>query len=219
MAVSEITGRRYVRWTGKPVTLTIPFLVADKVTRAVSRPLAYWVPPSYPEVIERLRVHGIQMETITTPRDIDTEMYRLDNATLASSPYEGHVRVERTKLNVHKHRTTFPAGSVRVPTDQPLGDLAVVLLEPASPDSFYQWGFFLEVLARTEYAEAYVMEPMAQKMLNADPKLRQQFERQLTNDKDFASSARNRLDFFYQRTPYFDNRYLLYPIARETTQP
>jgi hypothetical protein len=34
----------------------------------------------------------------------------------------------------------YPKGSVYITTDQPLGDLAMVLLEPLSKDSF-RWGF------------------------------------------------------------------------------
>ena len=95
----------------------------------------------------------------------------------------------------------------------------ILLLEPGSADSFYQWGFFLEVLSRTEYGEAYVLEPMARKMLAADPELGREFQKRLASDEAFRGSPRERLDFFYRRTPYYDDRYLLYPIAREVSQP
>ena len=110
---------------------------------------------------------------------------------------------------------TFPAGSVRVPTDQPLGDLAVLLLEPDSPDSFFQWGFFLEVLQRVEYVEGYVMEPLARRMLERNPALKRAFEKRLAEDADFAADPRARLMWFYERTPYFDERWRVYPVARE----
>ena len=42
-----------------------------------------------------------------------------------------------------------------------------MLLEPDGPDSFFQWGFFLACLQRTEYVEGYVMEPLAERMLAA----------------------------------------------------
>jgi hypothetical protein len=216
-ALSEISGSRYVRWTGQPVALEIPVISANEVSESVSRPTAYWLPPAWPQVIERLRLHGIQMEKISVPRDIDVEMYRLENAALATTAYEGHVRVEKTTPKIERRHVTFPAGSVRVPTNQALGDLAILLLEPRSTDSFYQWGFFLEVLSRTEYGEAYVVEPLARKMLAADPELRREFRRRLATDDAFQGSPRERLDFFYRRTRYYDDRYLLYPIAREVT--
>ena len=82
---------------------------------------------------------------------------------------------------------------MRVDADQPLGLLAALLLEPASPDSFFQWGFFLEMLQRTEYAEAYVMAPTAERMLAADPELAAEFERALEADRELAGDPAARL--------------------------
>jgi hypothetical protein len=109
----------------------------------------------------------------------------------------------------------YPAGSWRVSSDQPLGTLAAVLLEPLSPDSFLQWGFFHSILQRTEYAEAYALEPLAEKMMAADPALAAEFRKKLTTDAVFRGSADERLRWFYSRTPYFDDRWLLYPVGRE----
>ena len=109
----------------------------------------------------------------------------------------------------------FAAGSVRVPTNQPLGDLAVVLLEPSSPDSFFQWGFFDQVLQQTEYIEGYILEPMAEQMLASDPKLAEEFREKLATDETFRASPNDRLRWFYSRTPFIDERWKLYPVGRE----
>jgi hypothetical protein len=103
-----------------------------------------------------------------------------------------------------------------VPTDQPLGTLAMLLLEPASPDSFFQNGFFHWALQRAEYAEGYVIEAMAERMLAENPALRAEFEKALRDDPKLAASREQRLDWFYRRTPYFDERWRLYPVGRET---
>ncbi len=102
-----------------------------------------------------------------------------------------------------------------MPTDQPLGDLAMLLLEPASPDSYFQWGFLLEILNRTEYFEAYAIEPMARRMLADDAELAAEFRQKLLTDREFAGDPRARLEWFYEKTPYYDREYRLYPIARE----
>jgi hypothetical protein len=96
-----------------------------------------------------------------------------------------------------------------------LGILAALLLEPASPDSFFQWGFFSEIFQRTEYAETYVLEPLAEQMLAADPKLRVEFEERLATDGEFAASPHQRLTWFYERSPLLDPRWRLYPVGRE----
>ena len=54
-------------------------------------------------------------------------MYRLTATELADEPFEGRVRVELTATpEVERRRELYPAGSVRIPTDQPSGDLAVL---------------------------------------------------------------------------------------------
>ena len=211
---SPVSGGAVVRWLGEPRRDILPLVRHSQPATTARRPAAYWIPPAHAEVIERLRLHGVQIEVSTVPREVDVEMYRLAAPQLAAEVFEGHVRLTAA-ANLEPNRLVMAAGAVRVPTDQPLGDLAMLLLEPASPDSFFQWGFFLECLQPTEYAEAYVIEPMARAMLEQDPALRAEFEAALAADPAFAADPRARLDWFYRRTPFFDQRALLYPVARE----
>ena len=215
---SPISGGKRVEYTGKPVTLSVPWYAYTEPQITVEPPVAYWVPPAWHEVIERLEIHGLEMERITEPRRVEVEMYRLADAELETKPFEGHVRASARAIP-ERRVETFPPGTARIPLDQPLGVLAVLLLEPASPDSFFQWGFFLEVIQRTEYVEAYIMEPTAQAMLEADPDLESEFRGKLLEDPEFAASPRDRLQWFYERTPYFDDRWSLYPVGRELPAP
>jgi murein tripeptide amidase MpaA len=210
---SPVSGARRVVFTGRPLSVKIP--VARAVpTVTVRRPRAYWIPAAWTEVIERLQLHGIAIERLSAPRKLEVAVYRVRDAKLDTAPFEGHVAVSAA-LAAERRIETFSTGSVRVPTDQPLGDLAVMLLEPASPDSFFRWGFFPEALQQAEYAEAYVMEPMAEHMLRADPALEAEFRRRLESDPNLAASPEQRLAWFYRRTPFFDDRLGLYPVARE----
>jgi hypothetical protein len=211
---SPVSGGTRVVWTGKPQTLRIPLYLADAPAATATRPRAYWIPPAWPEVVERLQAHGIRVERITAPREVDVESYRLGEPRLEAAPFEGHVRVTATATPERRHER-FPAGSVRVVTDQPLGDLAMLLLEPGSVDSFFQWGFFDEALQQTEYVEGYAMEPMAAAMLAEDPALKAAFEAALAKDAKLAADPKARLQWLYMRTPFFDPRWGLYPVSRE----
>lgn len=211
---SEILGASVVRWTGEPVVQRLPLLPATTPTLSLARPKAWWIPAAWTDVIERLRTHGIDMEPVESAALVDVVMYRLVDPKLDPFPFEGRVRVS-ADVTRESRRETFPPGSVRVAADQPLGDLAMLLLEPQSEDSFFQWGFFHEILQRTEYAEPYAMEPFAQFMLERDPALRAEFEAKLADDPAFAGSPRARLDWFFRRSPFYDERHLLYPVARE----
>ncbi|MCM2315379.1 MAG: M14 family metallopeptidase [Thermoanaerobaculia bacterium] len=217
---SPISGDIRTSFTGRPVKLSVPLVLYDKVTASATRPKAYWIPPTKADVIERLRAHGIAMETIREPRTLEVEMYRLTDSKLdvgrpwEPNPFEGRMRMTATPV-METRRETFPAGSVRVPTDQPLGVMAMILLEPASPDSLFRWGLFNEVLARIEYYESYVLEPVAEAMLAGDSELAKEFRAKLEDDKEFRGDAAKRLDWFYAKTRFQDDRWLLYPVGRE----
>lgn len=216
--LSPATGTNEIRWLGTPRLLSQLPLTLEKPDVEVARPKAYWVPVTKPEVIARLKLHGIRMETQPTERTMTVEMYRLVNPRPRTNdgfhPYEGRYTL-KTGVKPEIRRESFPAGSVRVPTAQPLGDLAVALLEPQSDDSFLAWGFFLEILQRTEYIEGYVLAPMAERVLASDPKLKAEFETKLRDDPNFAADPKARKRWFYEKSPYYDDRYLLYPVGIE----
>ena len=158
------------------------------------------------------------MTTLLQPREVMVEMYRIkaykiedDNHKL--QPFEGHMQVVATTTS-ETRKQLFPPGSVYISTDQPLGDLAMMLLEPTSKDSWFSWGFFMSIFQRTEYIEAYVMEPMAKRMLDASPELLKEFEQKKTADTAFAKDQNAILTWFYSKTKYYDDRYLLYPVGR-----
>lgn len=210
---SAITNSEYVQWAGKIFTREIPVVMMNAPDEIVRRPRAYLIPPAWEEVIARLAAHGIQMERLAAAQELEVEMYRLHETKLATQPFEGRVNVS-CKPVPEKRKQIFSAGTVRVSTDQPLGTLAMLLLEPGSGDSFLQWGFFLEALTPTEYVESYVMQPMAERMLAQDAALKAEFENKVKADSAFAKSPREKLQWLYQRTPFFDAQWRLYPVAR-----
>ena len=54
-------------------------------------------------------------------------------------------------------------------------------------------------------------------MLRSDPDLQAEFEQHIRKDHEFAGNPRARLQFFYKRSPYWDDHKDVYPIARITT--
>ncbi len=214
---SEASGRDEIRWLGEadPQAWSLPFY-GSRPTLTLSRPEAYWVPGYRRDLIERLAIHGVRMERIEEPRTVSVDMLRLVDPTVAGRTNEGHVQTSVKTVEVERRDWTFPAGSARVLTDQPLGDVVVLLLEPQSSESFFAWGMIPEVLNRVEYIEGYAIAPLADRMLAADPALKAEFEAKLAAEPEFAANGDARLQWFYERTPFHDDRYRLYPIARET---
>ena len=210
---SPVSGRREIRWLGRPVAGRMRVFGQEPALR-IALPRAWWVPASRPDVIERLRIHGVRMQPIAEPRTVTVELARLVDPTLGRAN-EGHVPLAVERVEPLRRAETFPAGSVRVPADQPLGLVAAAMLEPRSPESLLAWGFFPEILQRTEYIEGYAIEPLARRMMAADPALARAFRAALAADPAFAADPERRLAWFYERSPYHDQRYLLYPIGRE----
>jgi len=215
---SSVTHSGYVEWQGKPVSMNIANYLSTEAFQFVKRPKGYWVPAACEEVINRLALHGIQMTTIAQPREEKVSMYRINeyqfgNENGEAKPFEGRMQVNAT-TTAEMHTQLFPAGSVFISTDQPLGDLAMLLLEPSSKDSYFSWGFFNAVFQRTEYMEAYVIQPMAKKMLEDSPALQKEFEEKKAKDAKFANDPFAILTWFYSKTKYYDERYLLYPVGR-----
>jgi murein tripeptide amidase MpaA len=210
---SPISGDKVVRWTEEPkLYKNLPVIANTQPVITVTRPVAYYIPPQWTEVIERLSLHGVRMTRLNKPTSITAQQYQFSTPIFSSADYEGHQTVS-AQTTSHKVSAHLPAGSVRIPTDQPLGDLAMLLLEPQAEDSLFYWGFFNTIFTRTEYIEDYAVEPLAAKMLSDNPPLKAEFEQAL-KDPDFAQDSKARLRWFYERSPYYDTQYMKYPVLR-----
>ena len=206
---NPITGNEQVVWLGKAKDYReLPVFRDDVKAVEVKVPKAFYIPRHETLVISRLKAHGIE---VSNPDQQSSQVTQLtaEAHEFASAPFEGHFRV---KAEFSEEQGEHPLGNyVKVSTDQPLGKLATALLDPRGPDSFFQWGFFNQMFQRTEYAEPYALVPLAEKMLAQDPKLKKEFERKM-QDKKFAGDPSARLAFFYQRSSYYDQEYLKYPV-------
>jgi hypothetical protein len=110
---------------------------------------------------------------------------------------------------------TFPAGSVVVALNQRLSKVAIHWLEPDAPDSALRWGFFDTIFEQKEYGEAYVLEKLARENMAKDPALKAEFEHRIQTDPRFAASPEARLEFFYERSPWFQQNHVgEYPVGR-----
>lgn len=215
--LSDVSGAVRVVFGTKPVDITVPLYDEAKVTAAVSVPLYYIVPVQWKSVIEVLAAHGLRLQRLAAPLTIEVESYRFSEAKLPGMPFEGRAMPTYQTMLVKESRT-FPSGSVVVPMDQAAAHVAVHLLEPQSPDSFVAWGFFNAIFEQKESGEDYVLEKLAREMLMKDENLRREFEQRVATDPKFAASARDRLRFFYERSPYWDQQMNRYPVGRLTTK-
>ncbi len=212
---SPISKAPYVRWNGKPVLYKdLPVFQFSEPAVSVEVPKAYWLPVQYQDVINRLQLHGIEMTVAKQPVQLQLQQLSASEPQFSSKPVEGRMTVSAQFSRAFREMT-LPAGSVRVSTDQPLGALAVALLEPQAPDSFFSWGFFNGMFERTEYFEAYALLPWIEQQLAQDKQLAAEFAAASKADKQLQTDGKARLQWFYQRSPFYDQSYLQYPVLLE----
>lgn len=212
-AVSPVTGRRVVRYDrSRKKTIHIPSLEHARPTVTVPRPAGYLIPAGFSNVEERLKAHGIRYERLPEARTLEVGTYRASAPVFGKASYQGRVRVEATIARGLETRT-LPAGSLYVPLDTELANVAIALLEPESPDSLFAWGELSACLEEKEHMDTRVLDSLAEEMLAKDPKLKAEWEEKLRDPK-FASDPRARHRFFYRKTPFFDETIGLVPVFR-----
>ncbi len=178
----------------------------------VPRPAAYLIPAGFGNVEERLRAHGIRYDRLPAARTLAVGTSRASSIVFAKASYQGRVRVEAKIAHAVETRV-IPAGSLYVPLDTELANVAIALLEPESPDSLFSWGELSSCLEEKEYMDTRVLDVLAREMLAKDPALKADWEERL-KDPAFAGDARARHRFFYRRTPWFDETVGLVPVFR-----
>lgn len=213
---SDISNAAWIQYDpAKPETYTIPNwngLLPDEI---IALPAAYAIPAQWREVIARLKAHGIAFRRLDCATAVTATGYQLDSPKWSSQPFEGHLMLGDVQARLVPRQETLPPGSVIVPLNQPGANVAIQLLEPDAADSLLRWGLLDAVFETKEYGEPRVLEKLARDMLAKDPALKAEFESRLKNDAAFAASPRQRLAFFFQRSPWFAvQRVGAYPVLR-----
>jgi hypothetical protein len=219
---SEVSGALMTRYDEtRPEIWRVPLrdrLVPELVRAAPGA--GYVVPAEHAAwVADRLARHGLRFERLAHVRAaVPVQAWRATTVTRDATTTEGHQRMSLAGRWAAETRE-LPAGSLFVPIAQPLAALAMHLLEPDAPDSLAAWGRFATAFEPKEYMEPYVAEQVAREQLAASPALRKEFTARLREDPAFAADAKARLEFFYRRTPSWDERFNLYPVLRVDARP
>ena len=217
VAPSKVTGEPVLRFeSGTVREIEVPWTRKAKVALALPRPRGYLVLPGWPAIEERLRGHGLRVETLTAPAELEVEAARLSGADFADFTYQGRTAVQFTTERA-KERRQVPAGALWVPADQPDFEVAVQLLEPDAPDSLAAWGILSSVFERKEYIEPRVLEAWAEERLR-DPETATAWEEAL-RDEAFAKDRGARFNWWYRRHPSWDPTLGLYPVFRVLHPP
>ena len=210
---SALSGQSEVKYLGEAEYYEKhPIFWRKEIVNKVKVPTAFYLPPAYSQIVNKLRMQGILVENVSDTSPISAlKRADVENFEFDKIPFEGRFRV-KANFSYQDIEAKPLTGWYRVATDQARGKLATHLLHPEAPDSFFSWGYFNTIFQRTEYVENYALVPYARSMLKDNPKLALEFDKKLREDKAFESDPKARLNWLYSKTPFYDAGYLKYPV-------
>lgn len=211
---SDLTGLERVIYSDTPEVITMDWYRFNEPQLTIVPPQFYVIPAQWNDVIDRLATHGIEMITLTHDTTMELDTWLLKDVRFAATPFEGRHRLAGFEKEPVKRTFNLTRGAVIIPTDQQAARLIIHALEPASTESFLQWGFFNAVFERKEYAEAYIMDIIAREMIKNDPALLEEFNRFKESIESEGSMKMWELYFwFYSRSPWWDEWKDVYPVG------
>lgn len=211
---SELTGGEWFRYNGVRKVFRLPMFNKMEVEKAVRVPDYFFIPREWSAVVERLKWHGIRVKQTKRDTVLRVEAAYLMNYEWSKTPFEGRFPLEHVQALWHREVRRIPAGTYRISTHQRSARLILHALDPRAADSFLQWGFFNAIFEQKEYAESYVMEVEARKMLR-DPVIKAAFEKSLIADPSLRDDPFRILDWFYHQSPWWDEKKDVYPVLRQ----
>jgi hypothetical protein len=139
------TGERMLRRLAVQRPETMPDCTSFRGTETSRVPTIWIVPSGLEPAIERLAAHGIRSLTLTDPMTLDVEAFAITSSTQSEREFQKH-RERTLEGRWDPVRETLPAGTIVIPTAQPLGRLAFYLLDPRSDDGLVAWNVLDEAL-------------------------------------------------------------------------
>ncbi|MET4104990.1 M14 family metallopeptidase [Hymenobacter sp. UYP22] len=212
---SEVSGLPRLSYNRQaPYTKSVPYYNTFRPTATVQRPRAYVIPQAWGEVVERLRLSGVQMRALSADTVINGEAYYIQDYKTGARPYEGHYLHNQVQVRTVRQPRPFLRGDYVISLNQPAARYLIETLEPQATDSFFAWGFFDSILQQKEYFSDYVFEDVAAELLRRKPELRAQLEEKKKTDPAFAASAAAQLDWVYRQSEHYEASHLRYPVLR-----
>jgi len=132
----EILTRTPRTLEGSPCSLTLPYLGRFVGTTVVDRPEAYLVPE---RMAGHLRLHGLTLQPAMGTFEVEVPIVEALGTAGGRAILEA-AAIGELSVSWRREARAVPPGWSLVPTDQPLGAIAVYLCEPESDDGAVENG-------------------------------------------------------------------------------
>lgn len=129
-----------MRRTGKVRSVRMPIIDRFESAQDQSLPYAWVIPAAQAALIEPLQRHGIFVEQVVELATVRAERFAIDSV-VQSQAFQGHRETRLVGRWSGVDSMALEPGTYVVRGGQPLGILAMYLLEPQSDDGLVTWNF------------------------------------------------------------------------------
>jgi len=129
------------RRAGRIRSMKIPVYDRFEPTLDQTIPYAWVIPAAQASLLEPLRRHGVFIEQVTSPATVRGTIFAIDSVVQNQRTFQGHQEVRLAGRWEPSDSVQVDTASYIVRGAQPLGILALYLLEPQSDDGLVTWNF------------------------------------------------------------------------------
>ena len=198
----------------KPFSKEIRYYDSYNTVEEITIPEYYIIPQGWTEVIERLKLNGIEMVSLKNDTVMEVSVDYIDEYSSPKQPFNGHYFHNKITTRSETQQINYYAGDLLIPVRQSKMKYILEMLEPRAMDSFFRWNFFDAVLDQREYFSSYGFEENAMKYLNEHPEFRKQLDEKRKADPEFAKNHRAQLSYIYNNSEWAEKTYKRYPVAK-----
>ncbi len=154
------SGKEMLQMTDMAVPVPMKDYGVFAATSSRSLPDGWLIPRAIAEngrlaaALDRLRWHGIRMQTVAADTQVMVERFLISDVVRSERAFQGH-RETRLRGALQKAQLSVASGSIFIPANQPLARLAFYLIEPESDDGLVAWNIIDEGLASGEAYPIY----------------------------------------------------------------
>ena len=213
--IDKVTGlERFGYDRSKPFSKEIKYYDVYNTSEEIKIPEYYIIPQGWTEVIDRLKLNGVDIISLDKDTVIEVTVDYIDECSSPSRPYNGHYFHDKVSTHSEVQKIAYYAGDIMIPVRQKKIKYILEMLEPKAMDSFFRWNFFDSTLDQREYFSSYGFEENALKYLEEHPEFRKKFEAKRTSDPEFAQNHRAQLAYIYNNTEWAEKTFKRYPVAK-----
>ncbi len=135
------SGRERYKQSENWRSITVPYYADYFATKSTKFPYAYILSIPDKNVLQILKMHGIEVEQLTKDISLEVEKFGITDLKPSGRLNQGHY-TEGISGGYVMEKKDFSKGTYLIRTAQRLGNLVAYLLEPEADDGLLFWNFF-----------------------------------------------------------------------------